>query len=99
MGKANAFRAVRPAFKHVVENENGLHVGIGHDGALYSSSDGEYWTRRSPEGLFSSLGYGNGTFVAVGKGIVSSNDGVKWTRGQATPRVSPPSRVDLKLLN
>ena len=63
---------------------NGVFVAVGEAGTIYTSSDGETWTRRS-SGTSQSLrdvAYGGGTFVAVGEGgtILSSADGVTWTR-------------------
>ena len=41
------------------------------------SSPGSHWTWRS--GMLGDVTYGDGTFVAVGGGILTSPDGVSWT--------------------
>jgi Fibronectin type III domain len=58
---------------------------------VMTSPDGVNWTYRStPPGLWSSVAYGDGTFVVVGNAqasdpiVMTSSDGVTWT-AQSTP--------------
>jgi hypothetical protein len=63
---------------------NGIFAAAGEPGTLYTSSDGETWTRRNSgtNQTLRDVAYGGGTFVAVGgEGtILSSPDGATWTR-------------------
>jgi len=60
---------------------NGLLVAVGNDNSLQTSTNGLKWTRRgttAPTGIWD-LSYGNGTFVAVGEGVLGvSTNGVDW---------------------
>jgi hypothetical protein len=62
---------------------NGIYVGLGEFGALFTSADGAVWVpRQTGSGhCLSHVAYGNGTFVAVGIGgmILTSPDGETWT--------------------
>lgn len=61
-----------------------LLVAVGDNAAIYTSSDGATWRRRTPpfSNWLRSVAYGNGLFVTVGEGglIATSADGASWTR-------------------
>lgn len=70
---------------------NGLWVAVGLDwswtpsgwfGAIFTSTDGNTWTRRYHSGSqLLKVTYGNGIWVAVGENgtVVKSTDGITWT--------------------
>jgi hypothetical protein len=69
---------------------NGRFVGVGvgtNNAAItnaWTSTDGLTWTRNTglPSGVWSSVKFGNGVFVAVGTNVVArSTDGITWTTG------------------
>jgi hypothetical protein len=59
-------------------------VAVGDNAAIYTSSDGANWQRRSPpfSNWLRSVAYGSGRFVTVGETglIATSSDGVSWAR-------------------
>jgi len=61
----------------------GLHITVGEDGLIMSSTDGAAWTTEaSPTSSWlNDVTWANGMFVAVGENgtIVSSNDGSSWS--------------------
>ncbi len=61
---------------------NGLFVGVGEFGALYTSADGSAWNQRytGTAHLLRDSAYGRGTFVVAGIGgiILTSQDGETW---------------------
>jgi hypothetical protein len=65
-----------------VSQGNGLFLAVGESGILYTSPEGEAWTRRNSGTAYrlQDVAYGTGTFVAVGSGgtILTSSDGVTW---------------------
>ena len=63
---------------------NGRIVVVVYGGTSLASDDGVNWSQRQSvtSANFSAVTYGNGQFVAVGDGIVSSTNGVNWTRRQ-----------------
>jgi hypothetical protein len=63
----------------------GTFVAVGSNGRILTSPDGRRWSNRSVpiQETLMSIAHGNGTFVAVGNNnglIVTSKDGVQWTR-------------------
>lgn len=64
---------------------NNIYIAALSGGYIYSSPDGETWTKvvdaGIPAGTFTSLAFGAGNFVAVGYGgmIISSSNGLNWT--------------------
>ncbi len=62
---------------------NGIFVGVGEFGSLYTSADGAVWIPRhtGTAHLLCDVAYGNGAFVAVGIGgmILTSPSGETWT--------------------
>lgn len=69
-----------------------LAVAVGDRAAIYTSSDGQTWQRRTPPftNWLRSVAFGNGTFVTVGVAglIATSPDGITWTRR------APPSQLN-----
>ncbi|MGV3773392.1 MAG: hypothetical protein ACO1QB_10860, partial [Verrucomicrobiales bacterium] len=58
-----------------------IAVAVGDNGAIYSSPDGQNWTRRGNYSeWFRSVAYSGSLFVAVGEGgkMVQSADGINW---------------------
>jgi hypothetical protein len=70
----------------------GVFVAIGHDpaGTIWRSADGETWTNITSASistaLLSGATYGEGLFIVTGSGgeILSSPDGLTWTRQGAS---------------
>ncbi len=62
---------------------NGLFVGVGEFGALYTSADGSVWNQRhtGTAHLLRDAAYGRSTFVVAGIGgiILTSQNGETWT--------------------
>jgi hypothetical protein len=63
---------------------NGLFVAVSGNGQIQTSADGFKWTQsgkiRMGAGRILDISYGNGTFVAVGLGVMAvSTDGIDWT--------------------
>ena len=61
-----------------------LFVSVGEDGIIFTSSDGNSWTKKRTSGTSEDLyevTYGNGLFVVVGKNgtILTSSDKTTWT--------------------
>ncbi|MBX3545597.1 DUF6242 domain-containing protein [Chelatococcus sp.] len=56
----------------------GMFVAVSYGGGIITSPDGINWTQRV-SGLFYSVAYGNGVFIAMGEVYYSSPDGVTWT--------------------
>lgn len=85
-----------------VTHGDGKFVAVGDNGVVYTSPDGDTWTRR-PTTTFTTLKtvvYNGASFVAVGYDIfggviVSSPDGITWTVRYATndPRLLGPRDV------
>lgn len=66
---------------------NGTFVALGLFGEMFHSTDGVRWAR-SPVPMpfeITSVAYGNGRFVATAHGLVTSTDGVNWTRVPDSP--------------
>jgi len=64
--------------------KNGIFVGVGKNGKIVTSFDGNWWVKRTyklPEWLYA-VTYGNGTFVTVGVNgvIITSFDGISWNK-------------------
>jgi len=64
--------------------KNGIFVGVGKNGKIVTSFDGNWWVKRTyvlPTWL-NGVTYGNGTFVTVGDNgvILTSFDGISWTK-------------------
>ena len=70
-----------------VDRTDGLFVGVGNDGTILTSPDGNLWTKRTSgtSTFLSGITYGNGLFVTVGwKGtILTSPDGNSWTKSDS----------------
>lgn len=59
----------------------GLFLGVGEEGAVFTSADGARWAeRRLPQsGTLRAAAYGNGRYLVVGAGIAfTSPDGLSW---------------------
>ncbi len=69
----------------IVMNDNQIYVAVGDEGTILSSSDAKAWIPAnfaSAENLTAAATDGK-TFVAAGeRTIVSSKDGVNWTKGK-----------------
>jgi len=64
----------------------GLFVAIDQrpgSSRILTSTNGVDWQQRYSSGGLNSVGYANGTFVAVGDKIVTSSDGIHWTNRPA----------------
>ena len=60
-----------------------MFVTVGEDGIIFTSSDGNTWTKRNSgtSKFLRGVTYGNGLFVTVGRGtILPSTDGNSWTK-------------------
>ncbi|MFH0921509.1 MAG: hypothetical protein V1913_14250, partial [Fibrobacterota bacterium] len=81
-------------YRKIFFNENKF-VALCNDGSLYSSLDGNTWSRVATDKNMADLSYsitsGNGQFVAVGASgfILTSNDGASWQR------IRSPTQMDL----
>jgi len=66
-------------FNGIAVNENRF-VAVG-TGGIYTSPDGEKWTKGDCSGCFSGIMWTGGQFVAVGSGgiVATSPDGLTWT--------------------
>lgn len=65
-----------------VAHANGTFVVAGHNGTIFSSTDGTHWKLRASgtEDFLSGATFGHGRFVAVsGSAIYASTNGVDWT--------------------
>jgi len=63
---------------------NGLFVGVGSGGNIWTSPTGKTWTKKTSntDKYLYQVAYGNSTFVAVGDSgtIITSPDGMTWPR-------------------
>jgi hypothetical protein len=75
------FASLTNSLLGVVSGPDGF-VAVGWPGTILTSTDGVDWTNRvsGTNVTLRGVGYGNGTFIAVGDGVVlTSTDGVTWS--------------------
>jgi M6 family metalloprotease-like protein len=65
-----------------IEYGNGRYVVICGDGKIAYSDDGVNWknANNNTGKIANSLAFGNGRFVAVGDSVLTSTDGINWTK-------------------
>ena len=65
------------------DKTKGLFVSVGYSGTIFTSSDGNSWTKKTSgiSHFLWGVTYGNGLFVTVGQSgtILVSSDGNTWT--------------------
>jgi hypothetical protein len=73
-------------FVLIGDNHHDYNTGLDTTAAVFISSNGVTWTRGESGTRYSlsAIAYGNGLFVAVGFGIVTSEDGIIWTTVTST---------------
>ncbi len=69
----------------------GLFICVGPAGLIESSHDGQSWTRRESDAAedFQRVVWTGSRFLAKGKALWSSPDGVVWTREKSSPPCAP----------